>query len=183
MKIYTKKGDLGETSLLGGKRVSKANLRIESYGTVDELNSNLGLLRAQWDNEEDDSILESIQNQLFNLGSLLAMGPSKTQINLPKISQENIDALETRIDEMEVHLEPLKNFVLPGGSVASAQAHVCRCVCRRAERLCVDLHSQEELDPILVAYLNRLSDFFFVLARKILSDQGLPDHPWSYLKP
>jgi len=179
MKIYTKKGDRGKTSLLGGQRVSKASLRIESYGTVDELNSNVGVLRSHWTETTDNQFLEALQNQLFNLGSLLAMGDSKKTISLPEISEEHIVRIEKEIDRMESQLAPLKSFVLPHGSVASAQAHVCRCVCRRAERLCVALMEAEPLDEVLVAYLNRLSDYFFVLARKILNDQGIDDQPWT----
>lgn len=181
MKIYTKKGDKGQTSLLGGTRVSKANLRIEAYGTVDELNANVGLLRSYWNDEQDDAFLTDIQNKLFNLGSLLALGPSKTKIDLPEITDEDIELMEKEIDRLETFLEPLKSFVLPAGSTAGAQAHVCRCVARRAERLCVALEEAEELDVRLIAFLNRLSDYFFVLSRKILADQGIEDHPWSYL--
>jgi cob(I)alamin adenosyltransferase len=181
MKIYTKKGDLGETSLLGGQRVPKSHLRIESYGTVDELNSNVGLLRSFWEDENDNLILESIQNQLFNLGSLLAIGTSKTEIKLPQIGTNEIDLLEQEIDLHESNLKPLKSFVLPSGSTAAAQAHICRCVCRRAERICVELHSVDTINPVLIGYLNRLSDYFFVLARKILADQNIADKTWSFL--
>lgn len=181
MKIYTKKGDKGKTSLLGGMRVSKADLRIECYGTVDELNSNIGLLRSFWENNEDNKFLELVQNQLFNIGSILAKGPSKTEIKLPQIKEEDIANIETEIDRLEGFLEPLKSFVLPAGSTASSQSHVARCVCRRAERLCVALENESDVDDRLIAYLNRLSDYLFVLSRKILAEQNIPDHPWSYL--
>jgi cob(I)alamin adenosyltransferase len=179
MKIYTKKGDRGETSLLGGSKVSKSHLRIECYGTVDELNSNVGLLRSFWENDLDNIFLESIQNQLFNLGSLLALGESKKSISLPQIEGKQISEIEVQIDLLEAKLQPLKTFVLPYGSTPSAQAHVCRCVCRRAERLCVSLNEMEEIDQMLIAYLNRLSDYFFVLARKILADENIADKPWA----
>lgn len=178
MKIYTKKGDTGETSLLGGARVKKYDLRIEAYGTVDELNSYMGLVRDFAGPEQKD-FLKTIQDNLFTMGSHLALEPGKTNIKLPQINSADIEALENAIDDMDAVLEPLKNFVLPGGHPAVSHAHVARCICRRAERRCVELADEAEIDPIAVKYLNRLSDYLFTLSRQYALDYGVDEIPWT----
>lgn len=156
MKIYTKTGDKGQTSLGSGERVSKASLRVDAYGTVDELNSHIGLLRT----ESTDPQLSAIQNELFNLGTHLATKSPKVDIK-----DDASTALEREMDRMTSDLPELRNFILPGGSRPAALAHICRTVCRRAERLVIALHEAESLDVKSIVYLNRLSDYFFVLAR------------------
>lgn len=178
MKIYTKKGDSGETSLLGGARVKKYDLRIEAYGTVDELNSYMGLV-GDFANPEHKVLIKSIQDNLFTLGSHLALEPGKTNIKLPQIDNTDIEALENAIDDMDAVLPPLKNFVLPGGHVSVSHAHVARCVCRRAERRCVELADQSEIDPVMVKYLNRLSDYLFTLSRHFSMEYGAEEIPWT----
>ena len=177
MKIYTKGGDQGETSLYGGRRVLKDNLRIEAYGTVDELNAFIGLLAANVKEAHADFLLK-IQNNLFNCGSSLAADPLK-KLDTPSISEKDIGQIESEIDNMTSRLEPLKYFILPGGSQEISYAHMCRTVCRRAERRVISLNREEEVDPLIIKFLNRLSDYFFVLARKICSDQGHEDIPWK----
>ena len=177
MKIYTKGGDKGETFLYGGRRVSKDDLRIECYGTVDELNSFLGLLAAGINESDISSFLYKIQKQLFDIGSLLAADPGKS-LALPEIKEEDILSIEQQIDNMSSQLPPLKTFILPGGSREVSYAHICRTICRRAERRCISLGHEEYVKEIIIKYLNRLSDFFFVLSRKIALDQGHDDIPW-----
>ncbi len=185
MKVYTKTGDKGTTALLGGVRVPKDHIRINAYGTVDELNSGIGLIRC-YNNIGDDSnqMLISIQTMLFYLGSELATPKEKMILangkpRLPKVIQEkDIEQIEKWIDEMEEGLQPLRHFILPGGNYGSSHAHLCRCICRRAERICVSLSEVEEIREEPVKYLNRLSDFFFVLARKISNDAGHQDIQW-----
>jgi cob(I)alamin adenosyltransferase len=178
MKIYTKGGDKGHTSLLGGKRVSKSDMRIEAYGTVDELNANIGLLK-DYDISEDNKVsLLKIQNDLFKMGSVLACEVDPDQYNLPRIEDSDISDIEKNIDEMEKELPVLKNFILPGGDHAVSQCHIARCVCRRAERLIVLLSEEEKTDDVIIRYLNRLSDFLFVLARKIGHDKGINEINW-----
>lgn len=167
MKIYTKTGDIGETSLFGGKRVSKSNLRIEAYGTVDELNAQIGLLISQISLNEVKKQLIEIQDRLFTLGSSLAADPENDKLITPDILESDIEFLEKSIDKMEEELPPLQHFILPGGHVAVAQAHVVRTVCRRAERRCVELNQLQSIDPLIIKYLNRLSDYFFVTSRYI----------------
>jgi len=165
-KIYTKTGDTGKTSLFGGKRVFKNHERIEAYGTVDELNSFLGLLR---DSLEDASLIESltrIQNKLFDIGSYLASPSQKASENVA-VKEANISWLEDKIDEMDSELPDLTNFILPGGHIHVSYAHICRTVCRRAERRVVALSLDTEINPFVIRYLNRLSDYFFVLGRSI----------------
>ncbi len=165
-KIYTKTGDKGETSLFGGKRLPKHHIRIESYGTVDELNSFIGVVR---DHLGDDSLkkeLEVIQNRLFTIGANLASDPDK-QMDTPDILESDISLLEQSMDDMDEQLPPLKNFILPGGHPAVSYCHVARCVCRRAERMVVALAENEPVAEILIRYLNRLSDYLFMLARRI----------------
>lgn len=184
MKVYTKTGDKGTTALLGGIRVPKNHIRIDAYGTVDELNSCIGLVRCNNIGNELNEILIKIQTKLFYLGSELAT-PSDKMImangkqRLPKIIQENdIEQIERWIDKIEEELPPLRHFILPGGNYGSSHTHLCRCICRRAERICVSLSEVEEIREELVKYLNRLSDFFFVLARKISIDAGHQDIQW-----
>ena len=179
MKIYTKGGDKGKTSLLGGKRVSKSAMRIEAYGTLDELNANIGLLK-DYDISDDVKVsLLKIQNDLFIMGSLLACEVDPDQYNLSRIKDSDITTIEKLIDEMEDLLPVLKNFILPGGDIAISQCHISRCVCRRAERYIVLLSEEEEVDEVIIRYLNRLSDFLFVLARKIGFDKGVPEINWT----
>lgn len=194
-KIYTRTGDKGKTSLIGGARVSKSNARLEAYGTVDELNSLLGLLahdihaelvsRGDQLGREATALvaeLAIVQSDLFDLGSQLATEDAQLRAKLPTISSERVTELEKRMDEFSASLKPLKNFILPGGSRAAAVAHVARTVCRRAERLCVALLETEEtandVDPNLVQYLNRLSDYLFVLARHANRLLGIEEPLW-----
>ncbi|WP_339607933.1 cob(I)yrinic acid a,c-diamide adenosyltransferase [uncultured Roseivirga sp.] len=179
MKIYTKTGDSGTTSLLGGARVSKAHLRIEAYGTVDELNSFLGVLRDQPVNEKRLALLKEIQDRLFTLGAELATEPSKDKVVKPDLLPSDIELLEKEMDEMEKDLEPLKNFILPGGHPSVSYAHVARCVCRRAERICIALNNESPVDSLVIQYLNRLSDFFFMLGRKIAQELGIEEVKWE----
>lgn len=174
MKIYTKTGDKGTTSLLGGTRVKKSDPRIEAYGTVDELNSALGMLIVLFKNEAE--FLLKCQHKLFNIGSLLAC-ERDVPFELPTVSDNDIKDLEQKIDAYNEHLPPLKNFILPGGSQASAQAQICRTICRRAERRIIELEGDGY--EILVKYLNRFSDFLFVLAREILFQEGKDEILWK----
>lgn len=179
MKIYTKGGDTGKTSLLGGKRVMKSNLRIESYGTIDELNAHLGLLRDQPMNELYKDELFKIQNTLFVIGAILACEVDPATYQLPNVREEDITMLEKSIDRMEEELPGLKNFILPGGHPAVSQCHVARCVSRRAERHVVFLSEEIEVADIIIKYLNRLSDYLFVLSRKMARDLGVPEMYWT----
>ena len=178
MKIYTKKGDTGETSLIGGKRVSKHDLRIESYGTVDELNSYIGVLRDHEIEESYKTFLVEIQQLLFTIGSHLAVSPEGTSMKLPELRESHGEALETQIDQMDAALPPMRFFVLPGGNLAVSFCHVARCVCRRAERLVVHLATLDPVEPLILQYLNRLSDYLFTLSRKIAFDKNAPEQPW-----
>lgn len=184
MKIYTKTGDIGETSLFGGRRVLKSELRIDAYGTVDELNSWIGLLRdVQTDNATKD-LLKEIQDRLFTLGSTLAADPNNAKLKTPDLHESDIELLESAIDKMDEVLEPLRNFVLPGGHVYVSYCHLARTVCRRAERLCVALHHNTTGDAkntevlIAIKYLNRLSDYLFTLSRKMAKDLGAEEVNW-----
>lgn len=179
MKIYTKKGDKGKTSLLGGTRVSKHHVRIEAYGTVDELNSWLGMLHDQDAAAPYRKFLNDIQDRLFTIGSVLASDPEKNSFKLPEIGQEDIDVLEKSIDELETDMPALKNFILPGGHPASSTAQVCRTVCRRAERRIVHLDELQPVNPLILGYLNRLSDWLFVFARKMLHATGSEEIIWQ----
>ena len=179
MKVYTKKGDDGSTGLIGGTRVTKDDVRIEAYGTVDELNSWIGLVRDQAALAEYKSELIAIQETLFTIGSHLAADPEKNQMQLPGINKSAITTLENSIDIMEEKLEPMKNFILPGGNKYVSKIHITRCVCRRAERRVISLSKKALIDPILVHYLNRLSDYLFVLSRRInLTEKG-EETPWK----
>ncbi|UII29290.1 cob(I)yrinic acid a,c-diamide adenosyltransferase [Fulvivirga maritima] len=179
MKIYTKTGDKGQTALFGGKRVSKANLRIDSYGTVDELNSYIGLVRDQKVNELRKAFLIEIQDRLFTVGSILATEPGNTKVKVPQLSGEDISSLEKEIDVMDTTLPPMRSFVLPGGDQAVSFCHVARCVCRRAERLVVALNEVEPVDELVIQYLNRLSDYLFMLARKMSDDLHAEEVAWK----
>jgi cob(I)alamin adenosyltransferase len=181
IKIYTKTGDLGKTSLIGGTRVPKSHLRIETYGTVDELNSFIGFLDDQLNDERSRSILKEIQDRLFTIGSSLACDPEKEpKMKLPDLKEEDILLLESEIDEMNKVLKPMKSFILPGGSMAVSSAHLARCVCRRAERNCVNMLEHEMfIDPLVIKYLNRLSDHLFVLARYIAHLTGVKESEWK----
>lgn len=174
MKIYTKTGDKGETSLLGGTRVSKSHQKLEAYGTVDELNSSLGIIAAS--SAEYTERIQHIQHLLFNIGSLLAV-EREVSFELPSIDVEDITWLEKEMDDMNKHLPTLKNFILPGGSVLSAQAHLSRCICRRAERRVVAL--ADDGYELIVQYLNRLSDYLFVLSREFLYLENIPEIIWQ----
>jgi len=178
MKIYTKKGDQGQTSLIGGMRVSKHALRIESYGTVDELNSYLGVLRDQDIQTSYKSELIEIQQLLFTIGSHLAVGKEGSSMKLPELKEGHVLQLESSIDKMDEQLPPMRFFVLPGGHQAVSFCHVARCVCRRAERLVVHLASEDHVDALILTYLNRLSDYLFTLSRKIAQDLGAEEQPW-----
>lgn len=179
-RVYTKTGDKGTTGLIGGTRVAKDSLRIEAYGTVDELNSFLGLGTDQLADPAINNWILEIQDRLFTLGASLATDPEKApKQKLPDLHPEDIEWLEQRIDEMDDKLPVMKSFILPGGSIAASTFHVARCVCRRAERLCVHLVNQEEfVAEVVLKYLNRLSDFLFVLARYIVQLQGAKEIPW-----
>lgn len=176
-KIYTKTGDAGETGLFGGRRLPKSHLRIDGYGTVDELNSYIGLLRDAVDNEHYRNILKEIQDRLFTIGANLATDPSKN-LTPPDINLQDIQLLETEMDEMEKDLPLLKNFILPGGHTTVSFCHIARTVCRRAERLVVALHLSEAVEPLLIQYLNRLSDYLFMLSRKLGKDLGAEEVIW-----
>lgn len=181
-KIYTKTGDQGETSLFGGRRLLKSDLRIEAYGTVDELNSFLGLVRDSVSGENLKSDLKNIQDLLFAMGSTLATDPAK-DLKTPEVDEDDVKVLEMAMDEMDASLEPLKNFILPGGHPTVSFCHIARTVCRRAERICVALGQTEEVPEILVIYLNRLSDYLFVLSRKLSKDLGVKEVLWAPRKP
>ena len=185
MKIYTKTGDKGTTALFGGTRVPKYHVRIESYGTVDELNSHLGLIRDQKIETRYREILIQVQDNLFTLGAILATNPEKAvlksgkqRLNIPKIEEEDITLLENEMDRMNESLPTMTHFVLPGGHPIVSYCHIARCVCRRAERLATLLHEQEPTDERVLKYLNRLSDYLFVLARKLSFDLQAEEIPW-----
>jgi cob(I)alamin adenosyltransferase len=179
-KIYTKTGDEGNTSLIGGTRIPKANIRIESYGTIDELNSVLGLVSDTMGLTEVQPFIKEIQDRLFTIGSALATDPDKdVKMRLPDLHEEDIVLLEKEIDTMNEVLPALKSFILPGGHIGASHAHVARCVCRRAERICVGMHVDGEFMPsLIVKYLNRLSDYLFTLARYISYKNGVVDVEW-----
>lgn len=185
MKIYTKTGDAGETGLFGGTRVKKHNPRIESYGTIDELNSYIGLVRDQEIKEEHKDTLLKIQNELFVIGAMLATPKEKEtkkngeqRLNIFTIDENSISFLEVKIDEMDKTLPQMTHFILPGGHQTVSFCHIARCICRRAERLAVALNDEEEVDKTIIKYLNRLSDFLFVLARKLSKDLRTEEIKW-----
>lgn len=185
MKVYTKTGDAGTTALFGGTRVPKHHIRIDSYGTVDELNSFIGLVRDQNIDPRSKGVLIHIQNKLFTVGAVLATDPEKSKLkngkdrlNIPKISEEDIELLEKEIDWMDTELPQMTHFVLPGGHPTVSHCHVARTVCRRAERLATALYELEPFDTHTLKYLNRLSDYLFVLARKLSKDLQADEVKW-----
>lgn len=178
MKLYTKTGDDGYTSLIGGTRVPKYHLRIESYGTVDELNSYIGLIRSQEIDEHDRFMLKEIQDRLFTIGSSLAADPEKSKMKIPDLHLKDIELLEIEMDRMETNLPQLKHFILPGGNNAVSFCHLARCVCRRAERIIIELSENSFVEEKVKIYLNRLSDYLFMLARKISYDQNVAESAW-----
>ncbi|KJS06589.1 MAG: cob(I)yrinic acid a c-diamide adenosyltransferase [Flavobacteriales bacterium BRH_c54] len=179
MKIYTKTGDRGETSLFGGERVPKYHYRIEAYGTVDELNSTIGLIRDQVIDEATFNILLEVQDRLFTLGSNLATDPSNKKVKTPQLNKSDIELLEKEIDKMNETLPEMRSFVLPGGHPTVSYCHIARCVCRRAERLVVFLSEKEPINEDIIIYLNRLSDYLFVLSRKFTQDFKAKEIPWK----
>ena len=178
MKIYTKKGDSGTTQLIGGTRVSKSHIRIESYGTVDELNSYIGLIRDQKIDKHAIATLIEIQDRLFTIGSLLAEDKEVSKMKLPELKEQDVTFLETEIDAMTNQLPAMTSFVLPGGHTIVSYCHIARCICRRAERLSVQLSEIIELNFMITKYLNRLSDYLFTLSRKIAQDLKVTETPW-----
>ncbi len=186
-KVYTRTGDAGKTRLAGGQEIWKDSMRVEAYGTVDELNSVIGLVRVA--NEQDqpnpqasaeiESIMKWVQNKLFDLGGILATAPGESFPNMPSVSPDDVTHLEQKIDLCQQDLAPLKEFILPGGGKVSAYLHVARTVCRRAERLCVTLSKDEEIHVELIRFLNRLSDALFVFARWVAKKQGEPEFLWE----
>jgi cob(I)alamin adenosyltransferase len=178
MKIYTKKGDQGHTGLIGGTRVSKGELRIEAYGTVDELNSYVGLIRSFDINSNSVLQLMEIQDRLFTIGSSLASDPEKSNMKIPDLLESDVESLENWMDEMDTTLPELTSFVLPGGHPFIGHIHVCRCVCRRTERLVVTLDEHDFVAPLVLTYLNRLSDYLFVLGRKIAMELNIQEKEW-----
>ncbi|WP_103070755.1 cob(I)yrinic acid a,c-diamide adenosyltransferase [Aquimarina sediminis] len=185
MKIYTKTGDKGTTALFGGTRVPKHHIRIDSYGTVDELNSHIGLIRDQKVDNITKNTLINIQDKLFTVGAVLATDPEKAilkngekRLNIPTINIEDIELLEKEIDKMNESLPPMTHFVLPGGHQTVSFCHIARCVCRRAERLATALHEITPFEEFTLQYLNRLSDYLFVLARKLSHDLKADEIEW-----
>lgn len=179
MKIYTKSGDQGETSLYGGKRVSKADIRIESYGTVDELNSYIGLLGDLEVNKGRKLLLKEIQDRLFTIGAALAADPDKPKLKKPDLLESDVELLEREIDLMQEQLPEMKSFILPGGHQHVSFCHLARTVCRRAERLVILLTETDPVEIVIMMYLNRLSDFLFVLSRKMTMELGVEEIPWK----
>lgn len=180
LKIYTKTGDNGSTSLIGGTKIPKSHIRIESYGTVDELNAHIGLVSDLFDHEHSRNILKEIQDRLFVIGASLACDPEKeAKLKIPDLNEEDILLLEKEIDVMHEELSPLKHFILPGGHPTVSTTHIARCVCRRAERICVSM--QEEglsIDGIVIKYLNRLSDYLFALSRYMAHTLKVKEVTW-----
>ncbi|MFL5763528.1 MAG: cob(I)yrinic acid a,c-diamide adenosyltransferase [Bacteroidia bacterium] len=179
MKIYTKTGDKGQTSLIGGTRVPKHHIRIESYGTVDELNSWIGLIRDQQMDAHTGEILIEIQDRLFTIGSSLASDPEKSKMKIPDLKETDVELLEKEIDSMNSVLPEMRSFVLPGGHTTVSYCHIARCVCRRAERLTIHLSENSFVAELVIKYLNRLSDYLFVLSRKLTQDLNAREIPWK----
>lgn len=179
MKIYTKTGDKGMTSLIGGKRVAKNSARLESYGTIDELNSYLGMIRSLAGDEQITDELVGIQSRLFDVGGNLATDPENTDIKVKLgIRESDIRLLEEAIDRMDTEVPPMKYFVLPGGDQLSSFCHIARTVCRRAERRILDLAEEAQVDELVLKYVNRLSDYLFILSRKVAYDSGIEERKW-----
>jgi len=179
MKIYTKTGDNGTTALFGGKRVPKSDLRIDAYGTVDELNSYIGLLRDQEVNQKRREVLIEVQDRLFTVGSILATEPGNTKLKIPSLAESDITYLEKEIDAMDEELPPMRFFVLPGGHPSVSFGHVARTVCRRAERLVIELNATEQVEPLVIKYLNRLSDHLFMLCRMMSHELNAEEIAWK----
>ena len=181
MKIYTKTGDGGKTSLIGGTKVFKSSSRIEAYGTVDELNSYIGLLSDFSNDDHVKDTLKEIQDRLFTIGSELACDPNKeTKVSIPDLHESDVKLLEKEMDKMDEELPVMKHFILPGGLPVVSFAHVARCVCRRAERCCVNLREKEgKVDDLIIKYLNRLSDYLFTLARYLGMKNNAPEIIWK----
>ena len=178
MKIYTRKGDAGTTSLIGGTQVAKFHYRIDAYGSMDELNAQVGMLRDSIDDEKIREFLYGIQNKLFTIGSILA-SDGRNQMKLPEIEEKDVQEIEEAIDEADQELPPLKNFILPGGHPVVSYCHIARTVCRRAERKTVQLNENERVNPLIITYLNRLSDYFFMLARLTAKRLGVEEVTWK----
>jgi cob(I)alamin adenosyltransferase len=178
-RIYTKTGDKGETSIIGGTRLPKYHVRIEAYGAVDELNSWIGLIRDQNETSAHINVLLEIQDRLFTMGSLLAADPEKNKMTLPQLSEKDVELLESEIDKIEDEVPPMKSFVLPGGNPLVSYCHISRCVCRRAERDVLKLSIEQRVDELIVKYLNRLSDYLFTLSRKLAFDLKVDEIPWK----
>ncbi len=179
MKVYTRKGDEGQTSLIGGTRVPKHHLRIESYGTVDELNSYIGLIRDQDILPAHKVVLKEIQDRLFTIGSSLASDPEKSKMKIPDLLETDVTFLETTMDELDSKLPEMRFFVLPGGHTTVSYCHLARCVCRRAERIADHLATEEFVAPLVLSYLNRLSDYLFVLGRSLTQELNAEEIPWK----
>jgi cob(I)alamin adenosyltransferase len=179
IKIYTKTGDKGMTSLLGGTRVPKHHVRIEAYGTIDELNSHIGLLRDVIDDIHTQELLTGIQDRLFTMGSNLAADPLKNKMALPTLDEDSVQVLEKAIDDITAKVPEMKSFVLPGGHVYVSYCHIARCVCRRAERAVLRLADNETVEEIHLKYLNRLSDYLFMVARWLTMKLQAREIPWQ----
>ncbi len=179
MKIYTKTGDKGTTSLVGGTRVSKTALRIEAYGTVDELNSYIGLVRDQAVNENRKDILKEIQDRLFTIGSILASEPEQSKKRLPDLFESDIELLENEMDNMDKELEPMRYFILPGGHQSISFGHLARTICRRTERIVIRLAEESTVNELIIRYLNRLSDYLFVLCRIMAKELEVEEIAWK----
>ncbi|BDC98321.1 cob(I)yrinic acid a,c-diamide adenosyltransferase [Persicobacter psychrovividus] len=177
MKVYTKTGDKGTTALVNGKRVSKSHIRLDAYGTTDELNSYIGLIRDRSTDQERRALLQDIQDRLFTIGSHLAKD-GEVKFALPELHEEDITILEKAIDKMQETVPPMRSFVLPGGHETSSFCHIARCVCRRAERNVIKVSEESEVPDLVVKYLNRLSDYLFVLARMVIYELKLEEIPW-----
>lgn len=178
MKIYTKTGDEGKTGLIGGTRVLKSDIRIESYGTVDELNSFIGWILSFDEVKPQYTLLREIQDRLFTIGALLAADPEGVKMLLPDLFEDDVKRIENAIDELSEQIPPMKYFVLPGGAQINGLIHVARCVCRRAERWVVALHQEQPVEPLIIKYLNRLSDYLFVLSRWVNYQSKVEEIPW-----
>ena len=182
MKVYTKKGDKGTTQLIGGKRVPKNHDRIDAYGTVDELNSYMGLLRDQSVGKETHELITTIQNKLFTIGALLANQDDNNKMKLPLIDEKDVTLLENEIDKMNESLPEMRFFILPGGHTTVSFCHIARCVCRRAERLTIQIDENVLQVEIILKYLNRLSDYLFVLSRYLSKNLDATEIPWISAK-
>jgi len=182
MKVYTKTGDKGETSLFGGKRVLKSNVRIEAYGTSDELNAWIGLIRSQKIKENHIKVLVEIQDRIFTLGAQLAADPDKPKLKLPKIEEGDILYLENEMDSMDTHLPPMTKFTLPGGNDVVSYCHIARTVCRRCERLIIELNQTADVNDLVIKYVNRLSDYLFVLSRMLTVELNAKEEFWEARK-